>query len=201
MSLGASLDSTWWLRQREFHNFNVWFSKIDFVKCPWFCGDALIGGDSKVSWSLISTSIVSSMSLATFNSSIWVFYREKLNFTCFFLLRNLFLFWFLSFLELPDFRQNVNKSSGGQKLASETFNFLIFLFQKWNFSIALQKLEGSRIQNMCITHIFILGAWGASSCKIWNFVSKFWLFLRSDFQKVPNLTWKCNLFLKSLSPD
>ena len=55
------------------------------------------------------------------------------------------------------------------KLAWQKLDFLHFLFQLFQKLIVFQKLEGSRIQNMCITPIFILGAWGASSWKIWLF--------------------------------
>ena len=131
-------------------------------------------GDYIASWTLMSSSVVSSISLSISYGSKWYFFEgiEFYLLFCrrnFFVLRCLFLFWLLS-LELPDFRQTVNKNSGGLKLASENLDLLDILFQNLKKLIVLQKLEDSRILKMCINPIFILGAWGASSSwKSWLF--------------------------------
>ena len=69
----------------------------------------------------------------------------------------MFLFWLLS-SELPDFRQIVNNSSGGLKLALQNLKFYEILFQNSKKLMALQKLHTMTVQNLCINHIFILGA-------------------------------------------
>ena len=68
--------------------------------------------------------------------------------------------------QLPDNNKIGRKN---KNRVSEKLDFFNFLFKILKKLIVLQKLDTLRIQNLCINPRFILGAWGASSWKVWHF--------------------------------
>ena len=177
MSLEASAGSKMKIQSGNFYKYGFWSSEIEFVKCNF--RKRLVSTqrarfrrqrsaiDSKASWSLISSSICSNMSSATYDSSIWPFYRSNLLF--FLLCADCFCFDFKLWSVTRFLCENNWKWPTFENRILQNCHFLMIFFMDLKKLEQFWKLDSLRIQNLCMTWYFIPSASSASSWKIWQF--------------------------------
>ena len=149
--------------------------------------------------------MVSNMSFATFYSSTLRFNWENLKFTkSFYLLFCFAQFVFVLILNsevLPDFSvKSTEKWPSFENWFLLKCQFLRISLMNLKKLEQVLKEEGLRISKVSIICESISSTSGTSQMKMAEFVSKFLLFLKTNFQKVPNSTWKCQNYKKSLPP-